>query len=31
MKIIAAIGIIDIRDFDKCHEFFETFNPLPSA
>ena len=22
-------GIIDIRDFDECHEFFETFDPLP--
>jgi hypothetical protein len=24
-------GIIDIRDFDECHKFFETFNPLPGA
>ena len=22
-----GIGIIDIRDFDECHEFFETFDP----
>jgi hypothetical protein len=23
--------ILQIRDFDDCHEFFETFNPLPWA
>jgi hypothetical protein len=30
-RAVRHVAIIDIRDFDKCHDFFGTFSPLPQA